>query len=185
MTTETQRMYQEKKSSMDRLSDLETQFKALQEGLPKLIRSIGEQINRTNEQTSTALTQYDAVVSAIVAIVGPDLVTAKLNEQTLAREVANAEATKARNAKLVEEGILEPVESVDTTSVVVVSESKPDGSPQGAGWFTVPVDNQTEELKAAFVGKLVGQEFTAPNGNKVKILEIYKFNADKVKTQEQ
>lgn len=172
MTTTTQKMFQDKRNSLQRLDALESLMVPLMENMATQFRT-----------TNGKLDQLSQIVNALIGAVGTEIVTAKLVEIQLEDARLQAEDTKKHTAQLKEQGVLSVIDTVTPGSVVIATESKPDGSVHGAGWFRVGFDELNEETKVLFEGKKAGDKGTFANGNVFEILEVLKFNGAKVTPQ--
>lgn len=165
----TQKMYKDKRSSMERLDGIESLLVPLMENSSNQFRN-----------HKSILDQYGKIINALIASVGPDLVAENLTKIQLEEAVEEAAKTKEHTEKLKAEGVLTPIEAVTDNAVVIATETKPDGTPQGAGWFRVTFNELNEEAKALFTGKKAGETGQFANGNTFEVLEVYQFNRKQV-----
>jgi len=123
------------------------------------------------EQT---LGEFSKTISAIARVVGPGEVQV---EMALA---AREEMEQAIVAAL-KEGQIVPGAEVGESSLIVGSETLPDGRVVSPGRFQFFVKDLAPEVKAQLLGKVAGDAVTVANGNIVKVSEIYEQAAPEPK----
>jgi hypothetical protein len=165
MTTTTQKMFQDKRTALQRL-----------DGIEELLIPLLKQM----KVMSNKLDGIAQVVNGIVVAVGKDVVTQKIVELQLEDERARAEETKRLTEDMKQHGVLTPAEVVTKDTVIVATESKPDGTVHGAGWFRVQYNELSAEAKALFEGKKAGERGTFDNGNTFEILEVLQMHPEKL-----
>jgi hypothetical protein len=114
------------------------------------------------------------VVAAVSAIVGADLVQAKVEEMRVARKVEAETKMKTGLAKLVEQGVLIPGETVTPSSFIVATQT----TPQGIDRVQFEVAQLPPEAAAKYLGKAIGDEFVQGDV-KLVITEVYGIDVSK------
>jgi hypothetical protein len=172
MATTTQIEYNKKRNAFERLSLIE------EEVLPALVKSL----NKRFQSNETKMSAIEELVDAIIGAVGVDTVTAALTESRKTRAAAQVEAEKKTIDAMKESGTLIPTDVVGPDCVVVGTESKADGTPEGPGWFSVSMNNPSvsDDNKALLMGKTIGSIGTLPSGNTFTVLEVLRIDAAKV-----
>lgn len=168
MTTTTQKMATDKRNALTRIEELERL-------IPNLLQAIGKQIDAVNNKQNA----IDELVNSIIGVVGVDAVSAELLKNREDATNQKIETQKAETERLKAEGVLEPAAVIEADSVILLSESKADGSPVIPGWVRAHVSELKEQFCEELVGKTVGYTGTLENGNVFSVLEVLKVNASK------
>jgi hypothetical protein len=111
------------------------------------------------------------IMSAVVAIVGPEAITAAIDA---ARKAAREESiVKAKTILdgLIVDGTVVSVEAVTPVSLVVGHETLPNGTDSGRLQFLF--SDLADDRKAALLGKVVNEVIAFPSGSSFKVTEIY------------
>lgn len=174
----TQKIYQEKRSSIERLDNLE-------QNIPKMIVAIGKQldplINFQNE-AAPKLAMFEEFFEVLVDIAGTDLVTSKLRALRLKRVTENANAQKAEVQAKLASGEIVATDKVGHGDIVVLAENDENGVVVEPGWFLTSVQNLIPEVKEQVIGQEVG--FLGKNKDRTFLLkEIYTPVAPKAEAQ--
>lgn len=157
---------------------------ALEEMIPMLIQTIGKQFDEIKPQLKK-LEMFEELMDVTIGLLGTERFAETLKASRLERAQNEAEAAKKENEKLKADGILQPVEKVETDSVVVISSHVTEtGAPVGAGWVRFRMAELKPELQQKLLGQSVG--FTDQEGpNTFTLLEILKVNRDVLKQLQQ
>lgn len=156
----TKRLVASNVSILDRVKNLE-------DDRTRLLQALQESFSTSDKM----LKNLAEILSAVVAVVGPEEVT---NAVEGARKAARDEQVlKAKTALegFVADGTMVVASVVNDASLVVGHETLPNGTDSGRLQFLV--NELAEDRRAALMGKNVGFVIDFPSGAKFEIQEIY------------
>jgi hypothetical protein len=147
-------------SVLDRLKNMEDNEVRLMQALQQSFSTSDKMLKNLAE-----------ILSAVVAVVGPEVITKAVEDARLAAKEEQILKAKTALEGLVADGTMVVTDTVTNASLVVGHETLPDGSDSGRLQFLV--NELAEDRKAALIGKTVGFVIDFPSGSKFEINEIY------------
>jgi hypothetical protein len=137
------------------------------------LEQIVPQIIRATQQTQAQFSQSIEILDAVVQILGPEAVEKAIAENRRER----AKLTVADQLKKLEEdlasGALVKVDSITENSLIVFSESTPDGKPLDPDRTQLNFSTLVPQFKEELLLKGPGAKITSPNGNTFEVMEVY------------
>lgn len=163
----TKRLIESNLSILDRVTNLENHAKGMDNEHVRLLTAI----QGSFETSDKMLRNLAEILSACVAVVGPELITAAVdNARKVAKEERIAQAKAALDG-FVADGTMIVTDTVVEESLVVGHETLPDGTDSGRLQFLI--HDLAEDRKMALMGKVPGFVIDFPSGSKFEINEIY------------
>jgi hypothetical protein len=180
-----------KVSQRQQARDLSARVSSMEEAMPQFMFATDRQIGVLQNQQSHST----EILNALVAIIGEEQVVGKIQELRILAEVKKAESRRARVLQALEEGKLEPEETVrgvtvdakgevtDLGSLIALAEFDPEGREIPYSYACVPVGKMIKpEHQKAVAGQKAGfeleiefEEDGKPVGKgKMVLLGIYK-----------
>lgn len=155
------------KNALERLDALESDFPQFVANVNNAVTTLSQQINGVSE-----------VVTAIVKLLGPEVVATTIEDARKEGELKRVADTKAAIAQMTANGNLVSVPAVTEKSLLVGVEFDHEGKELFPGF----VQLQYAQLKADFQQALLGQSVgfklvTSEEGRSFVLGEIYEFSA--------
>jgi hypothetical protein len=176
------------KTFSDRLQALEESIEGIKNAQMSLVEAINTQLGSHPKRVAT----IEEVLEAVVGLSGFnfDALNAKIAENRDELKKRQSEVDKENVRHSVEKGYLKAVEQIDAGGLAVGTEVDKEGRyigedarkrPVYEGRIELDFDNLTDEIKALFKGKRVGDVVETPGGGKFTINEVYHFDAEAMK----
>lgn len=154
------RLAKEQGPILDRVNNLEKEHVRLLTALQKSF-----------ETTDNMLKSLSEILSAVVAILGPDEVTKAIDDARQAAKEKEILKAKAALEGFVADGTVVIAPVVGPQSLVVGHETLPDGKDSGRLQFLFK--DLAEDRQAALLNKTVNDVIPFPSGSSFKVTEIY------------
>lgn len=149
-------------SARKQAGDALARLDEIEKVLTQLPLAMNQALNRISQQVSQIAEQLNAVVG----ILGVDAVAKAIQEERNAKDIADAERTKAEIEKGLAEGKLLLQDVVTEESIVTGVEYDKDGGVIVPGFIAAKFTDIEEEYKANLLGKGAGFEFATKTGGK-------------------
>ncbi len=147
----------------------------LERGNESLDKKLDATFNQIRSQMSNAMEVVEGTVG-ILSEATPDL-PSKIDERMKAnrekRKIALIEQEVKQMAQMVEMGVLKVVNAVSPTSLIVARTFDDSGEVMGIGREQFEYTRLHPSIAPEFLAKEVGFVYTATNGRKIEVLEIY------------
>ena len=151
------------KDALSRIDALEKTVEDLQSGVANVVSSM-----------NNALESVLGSIDALVEIVGPETVAAKIAELKEKKDLKQLQDMKDAVAAALEKGTLVVTDSIQEKTLVIGQELDAEGKPAGLGRVQLPFEGFKPKFQEQILGKPVGTDIDIGNGGKVTITEIYK-----------
>ncbi|MDE2425749.1 MAG: hypothetical protein KGO96_07565 [Elusimicrobia bacterium] len=155
--------------AVERIEMLEKTLGMMREGF----KFVDNEFQMLSQKVST----FEEFINAILDVNGKefmDKVTASMLKNRENERQKRIQETKDGLAKLVEEKVLESVESIDDGTMMVVCEYNKEGKIKGIGYNSVQFDSLKPEFKDKLRGKKRSDKVDLVDGDNCEILEVYK-----------
>lgn len=130
-----------------------------------------QQLLNANQYLSTSIVQLSKTLSAVIAIIGPDKVQEKLDEQHLERLQPSVDAAKTDIADKLASGQLAVAEISSDDSIVVIEERNERGAVNHPYLPIIPSDvRNSRDASKELVGKKIGDTGTVTIMNGIQRL---------------
>lgn len=143
------------------------------DGLEQGVQQLVGATNNAIGQISRQLSQIAEIADAATAILGEDVVAAKVVELRKDRLQKESAQQKAQVDDLLLQGILVPAEKVGEKSLLVGRETDKEGKEVFPGRQQVLFSQVRPDLKEKLLGQAVGAAVETPAGNTFNLVEIY------------